>query len=440
MAIFSRRVLQHIVNENAVFLTKGQIAQHVAQLNKLEDEDYLAHEWEIVMLNALSKIGKVTHERTFPSGTSKADVYFESPEDGSFVADIRTVSDKGLHKKNPFDPLFREVLRKATSRGLRGNSFGLEVKGEKEGIGENKRGKLRIPGTSRFEQIIFKKGFDDFLDRIVEKPDELSTYSIKEMEHDLRVIYNPKQKYAWGNHLSYTVIYSPTKNHVYDALVDKRKQLLATGFTGLKGIFLCDGDCNLVHSGGGSCDAVSLEQVVRQFLTEDTSVDFIMVFAITSAIGSPSVESTVNIVPCLYHKEQADANKEKLIRLVGRLSLPKPEATPGNALSFLKRKAHGGRSHAGGWRMDSKSVKISSRTLLDLLSGRMDQSTFLKIHGFVSENVTGSDTLNPFLRAIKSGQMIDEIAVEKSRTDDDDWIKFKFKMDVAVSPFVSPKE
>jgi hypothetical protein len=52
MAIFCRRTLQRLINENATFLTRKQLVSHV---NKLNDGD-LSAEWEVVLLNVFSKV------------------------------------------------------------------------------------------------------------------------------------------------------------------------------------------------------------------------------------------------------------------------------------------------------------------------------------------------------------------------------------------------
>src|SRR5258708_37828827 len=94
MPIFARRTLQRMISENDAFLTKAQTEKHVSYLNKA-DEFSIAYEWEVVVLNALSKIGCVSHEEQF--GSKLPDIHFKSrstPSD-TFIADITAVSDEG---------------------------------------------------------------------------------------------------------------------------------------------------------------------------------------------------------------------------------------------------------------------------------------------------------------------------------------------------------
>ena len=62
MAIFSRRILQRIINENARILSDGQLRSHIKRLNRMHKTLELGDEWEVVLLNAFSKVGRVTHE------------------------------------------------------------------------------------------------------------------------------------------------------------------------------------------------------------------------------------------------------------------------------------------------------------------------------------------------------------------------------------------
>ncbi len=61
MAIFPRRIIQRMLNKNAEFLTKEQIDQHVLRLNG-KGFQVIETEWEVAVLNAFSKIGRVQHE------------------------------------------------------------------------------------------------------------------------------------------------------------------------------------------------------------------------------------------------------------------------------------------------------------------------------------------------------------------------------------------
>src|SRR5580704_9810007 len=99
MALFTRRRLQRILNENAGFLKQDQLSTSVKHLNSISDE-YLAKEWELALLNAASKHGHVEHEPG-ASNERKPDLRFRSNDGGvAFIADVATISDRGFHKGN----------------------------------------------------------------------------------------------------------------------------------------------------------------------------------------------------------------------------------------------------------------------------------------------------------------------------------------------------
>jgi hypothetical protein len=104
MAIFSQEIIQQLLEENYVagVTTKEQTLRHIDNLNA-ENEQSLSFEWEVVLLNVLSKVGTVIHEKTF--GRKNPDVYFitRTEPTESFIADIVTVSDEGHQAENPED-------------------------------------------------------------------------------------------------------------------------------------------------------------------------------------------------------------------------------------------------------------------------------------------------------------------------------------------------
>jgi hypothetical protein len=128
MAIFSRRILQSLINENDKFLPKRKLSKLVGGLNRMHKELTLAYEWELILIYAFSKVGNVLYEENF-GGNKNVDLYFSIIDDPhlSFVADITTVSEEGLDKNNPYEALRHELYNIVTCRGLRANSFNLKV-------------------------------------------------------------------------------------------------------------------------------------------------------------------------------------------------------------------------------------------------------------------------------------------------------------------------
>src|SRR5829696_1769275 len=79
-----------------------------------------------------------------------------------------------------------------------------------------------------------------------------------------------------------------------------------------------------------------------------------------------------------------------------------------------------GSSFYGGFCMnDSDQIRISSRTLVELLSGTLDQRRFLEHHRFVPTPEC-PQAIPFFLHQIAAGRTIKSVNVEKCEHDDDD--------------------
>lgn len=77
-------------------------------------------------------------------------------------------------------------------------------------------------------------------------------------------------------------------------------------------------------------------------------------------------------------------------------------------------------------------VSISSRDLMQLLSGELSQEEFCKAYRFDGQHV------NPFALAVSHGRLIQSASLSKL-DDDDDLVTFEFnEIDRAVAPFFVP--
>lgn len=101
-----------------------------------------------------------------------------------------------------------------------------------------------------------------------------------------------------------------------------------------------------------------------------------------------------------------------------------------------------GDSHYGGsdvsYDWGPKTIRISSRALLRLLSDQVSPTQFAKDHWSRPRN-TGEQIDNPFQQALALGLTIESITVERQEDKDDDLLTFKLSgPDVAVKPFRRP--
>jgi hypothetical protein len=87
--------------------------------------------------------------------------------------------------------------------------------------------------------------------------------------------------------------------------------------------------------------------------------------------------------------------------------------------------------------MSRRTVKISSRELLDLLAGRRTIRELNEAHGWGAVASLGRTMPSPFSRSLEEGRMIKRIEVVRAADDDDDWVTIEFgDPDPAIAPFV----
>lgn len=412
MAIFSRRILQKCIDENSRFLNRNPLKQHVTKLNQADPSD-LWVEWEIVLLNALSKLGTVEHERITPGG-KKPDIGFISETTRvRFMADIVTVSDQGRHAKNPVEELWDRLMSITGGRGLRGNSFYLET-GQQKRRSTHGPTNLKLPKVSDFDKVIFNEQFYEFIKEIERKPKTSAEFVLKGTI-DLAIYYRPGQEFAGIMHPSYTHANSLTQNRVYVSLLDKATQLRRAQVKLPLGIFVCDGGCDLLRN--------QASRVVGYFLQTYSDISFV----VTVYVQEPDT-----IVMEVYEGKNFDPELRSCIEEIED-ELPKPRRSAQNAINYLSGKQYPKFDFWGGWEIGERKVKISSRLLLRLLAGEITQEQLF-------EAINLSPSANFFTTMLREGRFIDEISIERT-LDDDDHLTFTFgEPDPALCDFTVPDE
>lgn len=453
MAIFSRRILQRLLNENGAILSRKQLRKHVDDLNRMHETLTLAPEWEVVLLNAFSKVGKILHE-SGPAGTS--DLYFESRIDPKerFVADITTVSDKGFDTQHAFNELDSELRRRVEERGFNPSHFHLDVQGNhpeirrghyyKERSDEEDRllykggvkAELHMPASARFQKEIFNDRWEQFLNNVSSAPPH-NVYRVYKPQDriNISISFTPGQRFGSSTHLAYKQISHLTENRVYEALVDKAEQLSRSGFDGPLGIILCDGGYSPFHS-TAHFSTHPIREVISYFLRNNPAIGFVA----TLIIKRNSYQRIPNeITPMIYVNgnmlEESTAVLEYVYEAVDRL--PETESDAFNAVNHLKGGNPQEGNKNGELSMSSNEITISARTLMELLSGRMTSQEFTDRYDSIPSGFRAPGYTNFFDMRLKEGKLISDISIEKSITNDDDVITIKLRgPDPAISSFV----
>jgi hypothetical protein len=415
MSIFSRRNLFRILSQNAQFVRQRQLSEHINRLNGRDPVQRVTTEWETVVLNGLSKFGNVEHEPRLP-GTTKPDVLFIHSL-GTALMDITAVSDRGLDQQNPVNKLSERLLELVKERGLNSQHFNLQVKGNWRDlrIGGPKP-RLSIPRKKDFDTAIFDKGFHRFLDDIRSSRGLKRDFSVAKRDVQVTITYDPAQKYFLMNHLAYTVPFSATQNTIYASLEEKAIQLRSSQFNGTKGIVLCDGGCDALNRRGRRGLDLDSSDIISTFLSDHRSVDFVVSMLIKGDRSGRSGPDHLRILAKGYLLRR-DSPAAPLVAYLCEhlpLELPNPENTAINAYGLENE----GKSFNGGGTMSGRSIKMSSRAVMGLLSGQTNQEDFMRENPHVKER---------FTRALSEGRVLEAAKIESCPERDDDWIEFTFR-------------
>lgn len=438
MAIFARRTLQRLVDENKSFLSLAQTERHVRALNhRKEPYAAIAHEWEIVVLNAFSKIGTVVHEPD-KGVPRKIDVVFRprSAPDTTLSADITTVGTQGRNEQNPIEYYERELNRLSAKFGLDPSKFDLHVEGRLHGAPGDQVMDLILPPQSD-AHVVFDAEFRAFLKMCNAVSGITRSHFKKSAEADIRITYDPSKRYFTAGRPVFEIAYSLTQNPIYNALKSKANHLKEAQASRPSGVVLCASDLSLRPSSSSQGRAYDCPLIVDEFFRNHSSISFVLALEARDPeyrFGSPSkpiLNAWLYRQPYYPH----DLTQELIDCLAVLTERMPPSVNSGiNALYELQdHKGNEGRSFAGGFTVSGDTMKISSRALGDILAGRISQEKIKVLHSAMGRPP------NIFELFRRRGQTIASVSVERQDDADDDWITFTFsdEKDPAVSRFVT---
>jgi hypothetical protein len=440
MALFTRRTIQKCLDENAEFVTAEALGDWVQRLNKVSD-DYVAIEWEVVLVRAFAKCGRILHEP--PLGSRPIDVVFES-FDGNlkFAADIAAISDQPLHEKNPIDRFRDELSRRIKKSKIDTGRFLFQV-GEEQPVpqrGTGKKRRLLLPAVNQFSTFVFDAAFNDYLQMIRMSPQLARNHQVRHISPpiNLTIQYQPGVGSGVGSvsHGVYTGTTVKDDNPLFNRLKDKAVQLRQSGYDGIRGVIACDRGSRIFNE-MTHWSTYQMREVIDEFFRQNTSVAFVVTIGVKSTSSMLGRGFHADFEPKLFVRDTSEAWVADLDRLFTQVisSLPEIHQTPENAVNEMKWNQSTLRTKPfqGGSIMQGNRIQISTRELLDLLAGKLDQNRFAENH-----RMGGADSIFKLYQS--RGKMIKRAEVERRQDQDDDWIIFEFSDDdPAVSKFRVPK-
>ncbi len=262
------------------------------------DEHTLGIEWEVVLLNVFSRLGAVTHE---PNLGKRPDLLLVAHGDNApeFIADITTVSDRGVDDRFPIQALSIKLSDVIYKKGLGNAAFSLTVGWDVDNkVWPRSNPRLKIPHRKLLDRDVFNERFFQFLDAVSVAPEEPRCHSITSTTPsvDILITYDPKQQRASTSWPGYNELTSLTQNTVYSRLEDKATQLSRANYSGHRAIIVCDGGCNLLSSKPYYYEK-HVGDVIKYFLRVHPEISFVLTLVVEETFG---FNAQRNVIATLY--------------------------------------------------------------------------------------------------------------------------------------------
>jgi hypothetical protein len=423
-----------LIDENTRFLQPNQIEAHVAALNRAGDQS-LSFEWEIVLLNCLSKLGDVRHEPPL-GGRTKLDVLFRSRRElaHGFAADIATVYEGGREERNPLHMIEEALLRRVRKAGLDPDRFGIRAEGELRGGKGRRVMDLKLPPRKDIESL-FDAEFKAFLASCKVEAGVPHEFKRNSSEVEIEISYDPARPYFSMSYPSFDVAYSATRNPIFNAMVRKADQLRDANAPPPYGVMLCGADVRLRPSRmGSSIETYDAPKIIQHFLKQKPWIAFVLAIESDDTPYRFGAPLRTEISSWLYLQEATPSEiVQETLRCLEAIQklVPPPVNSGTNALNYLRgKRPREGQSFYGSLQMTESTIRISSRGLVELLAGRVSQEAFLRRHSF------GNGQPSTFEIMLRRGKTLVGVEIQKEADRDDDWLIFHFAPpDPAITKF-----
>lgn len=429
--LFSRRDAQQCVNRLAEVVSGSDLLQFVDALNR-PGRDRIIKLWEVVVLDALSRVSQIRHEQPLPDG-QRPDFAFALLVDGQkvdVIGDIRCISDSGLDNQNPIQTLSDEVVRVARKKRVSPDNLDIQVRGNVVGPYRDAKMTLSLPAKGSIAKFVRTK-ITPFLESVRTTPEKSASISIAQQDATLTVTYNPKQMFFSMGHPSYDVPYSIDRNPLWSALKEKANQLRSSPSDSIRLIIVCDGDCKALKEKSPTGSHFSTHSIVREFLHRTSTVDAVLLLPVVETHQFMQ-KSTISVVPALYTRrsgERVVITEQNEIALRAHLeafiaNMPKPRLSARNAVNRCETESFLVGPH-GGYSISGNKMRVSSRQILETLAG-ISSHGLPNLGGHPNAPLPPANWREYFLGYLMNGQMISKVTVIPGGDADDDTLEFEF--------------
>lgn len=438
MALFSRRLIQSRLNQIAPLLTWSN-ADHIVKRLNAPDISAVSAEWEVVVTSILNELCEVQFEPIL-EGDRVADLLLRCGDD-SVLADIVAVSNAGIRKLNPHDEFQAELSRRIAKRQISMAGFHVEIGSTLFQKGPKKRvSKYAIPTPSEFRRA-FGPAFDRFLEDIRAAPNQEHSFTFA-TPYKITITRKLGREHTTSSLPGYDA-FDANDTPILNAVGRKRDQIRGASKRYPIGVFLCDAGAQAFQQQQSS--QFSLESIARRAFSKYRDVGFLVFLLADTARERPKDRRGRPRCIAVFNDQIAvpEMIKRALTSIDAHVPRAETRANDSNLwrrVKYLagKQGAHFFGHYAGVKFTDREHmyIKISARSLLDVLTQKIPFDDFMRWNGFDrhADDYRGG---NPF--ANLDGLILKAARIENCPDDDDDWLVFELEgNDPAVNPIVNP--
>lgn len=380
--------------------------------------------YELMVIHGLIQEGSVAVEAEQVNG-KYPDIEYDG-QGMSFVADVTTVSDAGLDKRNPYEDLSNLVESLKNKLGLPIGGVDIRIGSSRERKDHGEQTVLQMPDRSSLGQF-FKAAIEPEIREQHRAGQSPIRVDIVDQETEISISIDPARgPYSSGGYASYDRPSIKNRNPYYKALRSKVPQL--KGLDAVTGIIICDADCATMADGGFGSRVDLMDTLTRDFLRQNSSIDFVFAISVREEMRGwhPAEGYDRRMYAMLRTQDTLGAvgDLERTFRSMMQ-HFPHPRDMPVNAARRAIEAGYGW-GHHGGFKMSGETIRLSSRMIMEVLTGQLSVDR-------MSEMQRG----NPFQLPFANGRLPTKIELIPGGEDEnDDWIEFSFgDCDAAITPF-----
>lgn len=440
MAIFSRRRIQSMITDLTPFLEPDKIQTYIELIESKKTKQSISHEVELGLIWAIKKFDEDARiEPEGYAGKKLIDAFSPKGFGGAPSAiEIRAISDDTMAGQKDIDRAANIIVQFCNKirpgSGKRMSFYFCEH------MNRSGRWLDRRPYVTK--DYILSEIVEAQLISWLNDPKWPRPKRLKVEDNLLRVYitvndFSDSKIYAQSSVPK--LIYHPTKNPLFRALEDKSKQMKSVPKNHEKWVILFDAGCQILSELNKFArpnselePGVIISSARRRFKLDGVVVISVDYKGYEPFRGDPSSGYKFGWRYTLFaeHDRKVDAEQD-VATLVQ--SLP-PARTTGDSArqlheqGFFNPKNNRDRvsSHITSQLDGSMTMRVSSRTVLEYLAGKIDYETFTR-------SIFGRNA-NIFQLNLDSGLTIQSINLrDGGDSEDDDWIVFEFTKDAAAS-------